>query len=92
MGAALDARTGSVWWIPFTLCCWPLEVENPLNFRVDSKLIVFTGIENRRGRKVVGEAARCDGCVGSCSIGRRASKRAIERMRIGVFPWRIKRC
>ena len=52
MGAALDAKTGNVSWIPFTLCCWPLEVENPLNFRVDSKLIVFTGSRGEQGQGV----------------------------------------
>jgi len=52
MGAALDAKTGTVSWIPFTLCCWPLEVEDPLNFRVDSKLIVFTGSRGEQGQGV----------------------------------------
>jgi hypothetical protein len=49
MGAAIDAKTGKVYWIPFTICCWPLEVEKPLDFRLDSSLIVFTGSRGEQG-------------------------------------------
>lgn len=49
MGAAIDARTGKVYWLPFTVCCWPVEVEHPLDFRLDSSLIVFTGSRNEEG-------------------------------------------
>ena len=26
MGAAIDAKTGKVYRLPFTICCWPIEV------------------------------------------------------------------
>ena len=43
MGVLIDARTGRVYWLPMKVCCGPLEVENPLDYRVDSRLIIFTG-------------------------------------------------
>jgi len=43
MGVVIDARTGRVYWLPMKVCCWPLEVEDPLAYRIDSSLIVFTG-------------------------------------------------
>ena len=52
MGAAIDAKTGKVYWLPFTVCCWPVEVEKPLDFRLDSNLIVFTGSRNEEGQGV----------------------------------------
>ena len=48
-GAVLDAKTGKVYWLPFTICCWPWDVENPITFRADSKLIVFTGSRHEEG-------------------------------------------
>lgn len=48
-GALIDAKTGKVYWLPFTICCWPLEVENPLSYRLDSSLIVFTGSRGEQG-------------------------------------------
>lgn len=52
MGAAIDATTGRVHWLPFTICCWPVEVEHPLDFRIDSTLIVFTGSRGETGQGV----------------------------------------
>ena len=52
MGAAIDGQTGRVYWLPFTICCWPVEVEKPLDFRPDSRLIVFTGSRNEKGQGV----------------------------------------
>jgi hypothetical protein len=49
MGAALDAKTGKVFWIPFTICCWPDDVKSGMDFRLDSSLIVFTGSRNEKG-------------------------------------------
>lgn len=43
MGAVIDARTGKVYWLPSKICCWPLEVEKPLDFRIDSRLVILTG-------------------------------------------------
>jgi hypothetical protein len=49
MGAAIDAKSGKVYWLPFSLCCWPVEVEHPLDFRLDSSLIIFTGSRSEEG-------------------------------------------
>ena len=51
-GAVIDANTGKVHWLPHTICCWN-EVERddsftPIVFRVNSRLIVFTGIRNEQ--------------------------------------------
>ena len=50
MGAAVDLKTGRVTWVPDTLCCWwepdddaANEVE-PMEFRLDSRLIIFHGM------------------------------------------------
>jgi hypothetical protein len=46
MGGVIDAKTGKVTMIPFTLCCWDVEQPDdfePVVFRVDSSLIVFDG-------------------------------------------------
>jgi hypothetical protein len=48
-GAALDAKTGRVTMLPFTLCCWGVDVPedfDPVEFRLDSSLIVFEGARN----------------------------------------------
>ncbi len=42
----LNARTGRVFWLPFTLCCWePLE-SDPVAFRLDSRLLALRGLRN----------------------------------------------
>ncbi len=49
MGAAIDAKTGKVYWFPHTICCWSATVSDqfmPIEFRLDSKLIVFSGLRN----------------------------------------------
>lgn len=52
MGAAIDANTGKVYWFPHTICCWnEIERDNnftPIEFRLSSRLVVFTGIRNER--------------------------------------------
>ncbi len=51
MGAVIDARTGNVIWFPFTICCWGSGVpENfePIEFRLDSNLIVVNGARNEK--------------------------------------------
>lgn len=48
MGAAIDARSGRVAWLPGTICCWPVEVEDPLTFRRDSTLVAMTGQRNEK--------------------------------------------
>lgn len=51
MGAAIDAKTGKVYWFDFTVCCWEHYGEEnfePINFRIDSNLIIFTGLRNEK--------------------------------------------
>ncbi|HXN46321.1 MAG TPA: hypothetical protein VN893_06745 [Bryobacteraceae bacterium] len=48
MGAAIDANTGKVSWLPHTICCWPVEVQEPIEFRLASRLIVFIGERNEK--------------------------------------------
>ncbi len=52
MGAALDAKTGRVLWFPFTICCWDVHsssASEPVAFRLNSNLIMFTGSRNEKG-------------------------------------------
>ena len=49
MGAAIDATTGVVSWLPFTVCCWSRDVTEPLEFRADSRLLVVHGSRNEEG-------------------------------------------
>ena len=46
MTAVLDAKSGNVEWLPFTLCCWAPEITEPVDFRLDSDLIVLHGRRN----------------------------------------------
>ena len=51
MGAVIDAKTGKVYWWNFTICCWGSgkgDKFNPIDFRSDSRLIVFTGLRNEK--------------------------------------------
>lgn len=48
MGAAIDAKTGSVTWLPFTVCCWKLEITEPLEYRSDSHLLIVHGNLNEK--------------------------------------------
>lgn len=48
MGALIDAKTGHVYWMPHTICCWPFDIDDPIAFRLDSTLIVFSGIRNEK--------------------------------------------
>src|SRR5262249_38346996 len=41
MGAIIDAKTGRVYSIPFTLCCWDADVNDnfePIQYHIDSNL------------------------------------------------------
>jgi hypothetical protein len=49
MGAAIDAKTGSAAWLPFTVCCWNLEIMEPLEFRHNSRLLIVHGSLNEKG-------------------------------------------
>jgi hypothetical protein len=55
MGAVIDTETGYVHWLPGTVCCWndydaedQHEIE-PIEFKVDSNLIIFRGLINEKG-------------------------------------------
>src|SRR5262249_16081404 len=51
MGAIIDAKTGRVYWIPFTLCCWDADVNDnfePIQCHIDSNLIIFVGARNEK--------------------------------------------
>ena len=50
-GAVIDANTGRVYWFPHTTCCWDANVDdkfNPIEFRLQSRLIVFSGRRNEK--------------------------------------------
>lgn len=51
MGAVIDAKTGRVYWWDSSLCCWGDDVGEtwgPIEFRLNSKLIVFSGARNEK--------------------------------------------
>jgi hypothetical protein len=53
MGAVIDAKTGRVYWWNFTVCCWENTDDgfNPIEFRLNSRLIIFSGLRNEKGAK-----------------------------------------
>jgi len=57
MGAAIDAKTGRVHWLPGTVCCWDSSVEEdptlgaPILFRPDSRLMILSGYLDEKGIK-----------------------------------------
>lgn len=48
MGAVIDARTGKIYWLPHSTCCWRVGDDNfnPIEFRINSRLVVFSGLRN----------------------------------------------
>ena len=48
MGAVIDANTGHVYWFPFTICCWSGDVDRPIDYRIHSRLLIFTGIRSEK--------------------------------------------
>jgi hypothetical protein len=47
MSAAIDAKTGDVAWLPFTVCC--SDVDEPIEFKPDSRLLKIRGSRNEKG-------------------------------------------
>ena len=50
-GAVIDAKTGKVYTWDFSICCWPMDVPDsfqPIDVRLNSSLIVFTGMRNEK--------------------------------------------
>ena len=55
--AIIDVRTGAVYFDGVTTCCWfgegavPARADfEPIDFRLSSRLVVFTGLLNEKGR------------------------------------------
>ena len=49
MAAAINAESGKVVWLPFTICCWDFNVSEPLEFQRDSRLLIAHGSRNESG-------------------------------------------
>lgn len=49
MTAAINAQNGTVSWLPFSLCCWNETMTDPVQFRVDSDLVILHGQKNEAG-------------------------------------------
>lgn len=49
-GAIVNLKTGNVTFFPGTICCWAGEGNQRLHFRMDSRLIIFEGVINERGK------------------------------------------
>jgi hypothetical protein len=47
MSAAIDAKTGAVAWLPFTVCC--SDVDEPIEFKLDRRLLKIRGSRNEKG-------------------------------------------
>jgi hypothetical protein len=52
MAAAIDAKTGKVAMLPFTVSDWPLDVTEPISFRKDSALLIVQGSRNERAHGI----------------------------------------
>ncbi|MBA5608575.1 hypothetical protein H3H36_24840 [Duganella sp. FT3S] len=49
MGAMIDAKTGRIVWLPFTVRCGSDANKPPVDFRSDSALLVINGMRNEAG-------------------------------------------
>ncbi|MDQ2823043.1 MAG: hypothetical protein M3Y65_22130 [Pseudomonadota bacterium] len=49
IAATVDAKTGMVKWLPFTVCCWNHGIKVPLEFRADSRLLIVHGSRDETG-------------------------------------------
>jgi hypothetical protein len=50
MGAVIDARSGLVTWLPFTVCCWEDAQAEPVEYHLDSALMIVRGMRNEQER------------------------------------------
>jgi hypothetical protein len=51
VGAAVNLKTGRVVWLPSTICCWPMDVDDkfqPVVAHLNSALIVLSGLRNEK--------------------------------------------
>jgi hypothetical protein len=46
---AIDAESGRTVWLPFTVCCWDVDIDDPIKFKVNSRLIEIHGSRNEAG-------------------------------------------
>ena len=47
MVVAINVRTGRVYGVPFSVCCWTIAPDiNPVVYRLNSRLISFAGLRN----------------------------------------------
>jgi hypothetical protein len=49
MAAAIDAKSGSVSWLPFTVCCWDVDIGEPFEFLRSSRLLIVHGSRDEQG-------------------------------------------
>jgi hypothetical protein len=49
LAAAIDIKTGLVTRLPFTISNWPLSVTEPLEFKIDSRLLAIRGSRDEKG-------------------------------------------
>lgn len=56
---ALNARTGRVSWLPFTICCWEPSTDGATEARLSSRLIVLRGLRNE-GNSEYSQDAKTD--------------------------------
>ena len=52
MGGAIDAISGNIVMLPFTVSDWPLDITEPLAFKKDSCLLVVHGSRNEEGHGI----------------------------------------
>lgn len=61
-GAIIDVRTGHVFMLPFTLCCWaPGTVDDnfkPVDYRLNSSLIILSGARDEKDGDYAARAYR----------------------------------
>ncbi|MBI0330055.1 hypothetical protein [Burkholderia plantarii] len=52
MAVAVDVKTGDTVWLPFTVCCWDVDVREPVAYRHDSKLVIVRGSRDETGNGI----------------------------------------
>jgi hypothetical protein len=50
MTAVINTKNGKVIWLPFTVCCWDLDVLAPLEFKRNSNLLIVKGSRDEIGQ------------------------------------------
>lgn len=47
MAAIINAKTGKVYILPFTVCCWKKD-EEPFDYKINSKLLIVRGMRSEK--------------------------------------------